>query len=202
MIIAQPQFEHIRYGIQKVLVRELVCNGRHIQQQIPQLQLLPAPAATPKSSWKQSLLSHQNGEGLLRKDYWSYFRVTLVLGLKADVHEVYFVEGKLRYQSTTIFFGWNQTCQHTRWGTNPQLVRFSSQRNVSARLDWVQTLSSALNDTVCYVCIVWDVANWGRHYLFTVTHLNDSQSLYFSLQYQTASLFPSRTHTHTPAYSK
>lgn len=46
----------------------------------------------------------------------------------------------------------------------PSLLRFASQSNVPARLDLIrldliQTLNSALNDMVCYVCIVWDVAN-------------------------------------------
>lgn len=41
----------------------------------------------------------------------------------------------------------------------PSLLRFASQSNVPARLDLVQTLNSALNDMVCYVCIVWAVAN-------------------------------------------
>lgn len=41
----------------------------------------------------------------------------------------------------------------------PSLLRFASQSNVPASLDLIQTLNSALNDMVCYVCIVWDVAN-------------------------------------------
>lgn len=41
----------------------------------------------------------------------------------------------------------------------PQLVKFASHSDVLARLDSVQTLNSALNAMVCYVCIVCAVAN-------------------------------------------
>lgn len=41
----------------------------------------------------------------------------------------------------------------------PELVKFASHSDLLARLDLVQTLNSALNAMVCYVCVAWDVAN-------------------------------------------
>lgn len=51
----------------------------------------------------------------------------------------------------------NINAWHAGREANPRLVHFCC--NLLARLDLVQILNSALNATVCYVCIVWDVAN-------------------------------------------
>lgn len=67
---------------------------------------------------------------------------------------------------------------------NPSLFISATGGDLIASLDVVQTLNSALNAVVCYVSIVWDVANRSRRYEFTVTHLSDSQNRFFSQQYQ------------------